>query len=267
MISAIDFAKGYLIPGSTGFLLFGLALGTILLYGGRSARWGRRWLTGLLAIYVMLSLPAVARVLHRGVVVPPAVATAADAPGVAAIVVLGNGAVTFGPPGREIDLPGRNTAHNVLEAVRLHRLLPGTRIIPSGGIPVGGINRRPESDVMAEYLRRLGVPEQDILPESRSVNTGQQAAHVAALLGKGARCLLVTAPTHMARAMGAFRHAGLEVIPAPAAGPSGDDGVEWIDLLPDRSALRASERAIYERLGLMYYRVTGRLAPADADAP
>lgn len=264
MVSAIEFAKGYLIPGSTGFLLLGLGIGVVLLYPQRTARWGRRCLTTLFLLYATLSVPAVAMLIERGRLTRSTITTAADAPNVSAIVVLGNGAVTFGEPGLELDLPGRNTVHNVLEAARLHRLLGGTRIVVSGGIPTGGVNRRPESDIMADYLARLGVPADAIVRERESVNTWDQAQRVSTMLGANARCVLVTSPTHMARAAAAFRARNVDVIPAPSGATAGvDDGVDWPDLLPDRWALRASERAIYERLGSMYYLMAGSLQRHD----
>ena len=107
-----------------------------------------------------------------------------------------------------------NTALNVSEAARLYRLLGPRHVIASGGMPPGGAGKRPESEVMREYLVRLGVAAEDIALESASINTTEQAEQVAALLPRGARVLLVTAPAHMPRAAALFRSRGLDVVPA-----------------------------------------------------
>lgn len=259
----LSFAKDFLVPGSMGFMLFGLAAGVALLYVQATNRWGRRWLTALLALYLVLAMPWVSGLLQRGTPSQePPIARADQAQGVRTIVVLGNGVVTFGPPGRAIDLPARNTTYNVLEAVRLYRLLPGARIIASGGMPPDGASRRPEGEVITEHLLRLGVPADDILLERTAVNTHQQAVNVARMLPRGARCLLVTVPSHMPRSLLVFRSQGLDPVPAPStwgARAVEPDGFAWTDLVPARWALRTSETAIYEWLGVVYYTAQGRI--------
>ena len=71
----VTIVKTYLMPGTTWFLVIGVALGLVLLYGSRSAAWGRRWLVALVLLYVTMSVPAVAlwgqRQVARSVVVTP----------------------------------------------------------------------------------------------------------------------------------------------------------------------------------------------------
>lgn len=259
----LEFVKGYLVPGSPGFLLLGLAVGLAMLYSRRTARLGRRWLTVLVVLYVVLSLPLVSVLIQRGTLrTEPPITRAEEVSGIRTIVVLGNGVITFGPPGRELHIPGRNTTHNVLEAVRLYRLIGGGRIVASGGVPPGGGNRRAEAEVMREYLVKLGVPPQDILLEPDSTNTHEQAVNVARLLPPRERCLLVTVPPHMNRSMAVFERQGLLPVAAPSAWTGqveGEGGYGFRHLVPDRFTLRATEAAIYERLGTVYYWVRGRL--------
>jgi hypothetical protein len=60
-----EFLKAYLIPGSESFLLLGLAAGALSLHLSESAaRWGRRWLTLLTALYLALSSPLAARAME-----------------------------------------------------------------------------------------------------------------------------------------------------------------------------------------------------------
>ncbi len=158
MTVLLSLVKNFLIPGSTWFLVTGVGLALVLLWHQRTFRWGRRWLAALFLLYVALSLPLVSDWLDRTLAGTRPIADANEARGATTMVLLGNGAFTVGKVGSDIDLPSLNTALNVSEAVRLYRLLGGQRIIASGGIPRGSVARRPESEVMRDYLTRLGIP-------------------------------------------------------------------------------------------------------------
>ena len=260
MGAIVSLVKGYLVPGSPWFLIVAVAAALPLLSRPRAAAWGRRWLTALVVLYVALSLPLVAGWLHRTLAGTGPILDAREAREAATIVLLGNGAVTVGPADTAIHLPRVNTALNVSEAARLYRLLGRRRIVASGGMPSAGASARPESEIMREYLVRLGVAADDIALESTSTTTTEQARQVAALLPKGARVLLVTAPAHMPRAAALFRHRGFDVVPA-VSGALPDMPSTWMeDLVPNRFALRASEAAVYEVLAFAFYLLRGDIA-------
>jgi uncharacterized SAM-binding protein YcdF (DUF218 family) len=261
MAALVSLAKTLLIPGSTSFLIVGVGLALLLLTSPRTAAWGRRWLALLFALYVALSLPLVATLLHRGLSGVSPLTDAQQARGAATIVLLGNGAVSVGSAATALHLPSLNTALNVSETARLYRLLGRRRIIASGGIPRTGANTRPESEVMRDYLARLGVAGEDIALESASTNTTEQAERVAALLPRGARVVLVTAPAHMPRASALFTARGLDVV-AAVSGAIPSTERTWLEqLVPNRFALRASEVALYEGLAFGFYRLRGEIRP------
>ncbi len=158
MTVLLSLAKNFLIPGSTWFLVTGIGLALVLLARERTFRWGRRWLAALFLLYVALSMPLVSDWLNRGLSGTRPITDAREARGATTIVLLGNGVTTVGTVGTDIDLPNLETALNVSEAARLYRLLGGGRIIASGGIPRPGVARRPESEVMRDYLTRLEHP-------------------------------------------------------------------------------------------------------------
>ena len=214
MVVLVSLVKNYLIPGSPWFLIAGVGVALILLTGERTRAWGRRWLAVLFVLYVALSMPLVSGWLHRSLAGVGPITDASQARDASTIVLLGNGVVTVGPAATAIHLPGVSTALNVSEAARLYRLLGRRHIVASGGMPPSGAGKRPESEVMRDYLARLGVAGQDVALESASTNTTEQAANVAALLPKGARVLLVTSPAHMPRAVALFRSQGVDVVPA-----------------------------------------------------
>ena len=260
MAAFVSLAKSYLVPGSPWFLIAGVGVALLLLSSQRTLGWGRRWLAVLFALYVALSMPLVSGWLHRSLAGVGPITDVSQARDASTIVLLGNGVVTVGPAATAIHLPGVGTALNVSEAARLYRLLGRRHIVASGGMPPGGAGKRPESEVMRDYLARLGVAGEDIELESASTNTTQQADRVTALLPRGARVLLVTVPAHMPRAAALFRSRGLDVVPA-VSGSIPDGERTWAEgLVPDRYALRASEIAVYEFMAYAFYRLRGDIA-------
>jgi uncharacterized SAM-binding protein YcdF (DUF218 family) len=261
MAVMVSLAKGYLIPGSTLFLVVGVGLALLLLSSERTLAWGRRWLAALFILYVALSVPSVSGFLHRALAGVGPILDARDARDASTIVLLGNGVVSLGTAATAIHLPGLQTALNVSETARLYRLLGRRRIIASGGIPPGGSGKRAESEVMRDYLTRLGVPAEDVALESASTTTTEQAERVAAMLPKGARVLLVTTPAHMPRAAALFRHRGLDIV-AAVSDSIRDTPSPWTeDVVPNRYALRSSETALYEFLAYGFYRLRGDISP------
>ena len=110
---------------------------------------------------------------------------------------------------------------------------------------------------MAAVARMLGVNPEDIVLESRSRDTGQQAQFVRAIIHDD-RCVLATSAVHMPRSMLLFEQQGLRPIPAPT------EFGDWmrIENGPDQFFPRAVElskveAAFHEYLGLLWARVTG----------
>ena len=119
-----------------------------------------------------------------------------------AIVVLG------GPLG-----PGDRLTPALVERARagaaLFRAGGAPRVVASGGITRGAA--RAEADVLAEALRREGVPEAALVVERESRTTAENARFTAALLGRSAVGVwLVTQPFHGRRARRLFRRAGFD---------------------------------------------------------
>ena len=60
----VEIIKDMFIPGSVTFLLLGLIVGMIMLYMNSTwAKWGRRWLTLLTLVYLLLSIPLISNAL------------------------------------------------------------------------------------------------------------------------------------------------------------------------------------------------------------
>jgi uncharacterized SAM-binding protein YcdF (DUF218 family) len=92
--------------------------------------------------------------------------------------------------------------------------------------------------------------------EDQSLDTWQNAARTAALLRPQgvSRVYLVTHAWHMRRAMVAFRHAGLDVIPAPVQ-IDALPGFALSALMPSARAWEQSYYAMHELIGWAWYAI------------
>jgi uncharacterized SAM-binding protein YcdF (DUF218 family) len=262
-----DVVKAALVPGSLFFLLLGLALGVALLYGRRTEPWGRRWLLALLLVYVALATPAVSDLLQRerGQSFHP-LGSPADAKGAVAVVVLGNGALTYTDGLSQVPAITRRTAFNVMEGARLYRLLGKPRLILSGGIVNTEIQKQSEAELMAETMERLGIPRRAMELEASSHNTYEQSVRVAALVPRGSTVVVVTTPIHMSRTLELFSARGLKPVPSPCRidyGPEPSSSA-LARVVPNAASLRASELALYEYLAVANGWARGWLSRADA---
>jgi len=145
-------------------------------------------------------------------------------------------------------------------AILAHRY-PNARIVVSGGT-YGRPEEESEATIAKRFLTDLGVEESRIVTEWRSLSTAENAAFTRELImpRPGERWVLVTSASHMPRAVGTFRHAGFPVIPYPVgyttAGLSDD---YWGIRLEVSTNLVRVDVAVHEWLGLIAYRLTGRI--------
>lgn len=167
-----------------------------------------------------------------------------------AIVVLSGGSrydtVEYGG-----DTVGRFTLERVRYGAWLARKL-GKPLLVAGGAPDGG---RPEGQLMRETLEReFGVKVRWV--EDRSENTWENAHFSAALLKKEgiSRIYLVSHAWHLPRALPAFEHEGLRVVPA-GTGYSRGHGPRPLDFVPSAKGLYDSYLAMHEGIGLVWYRI------------
>ncbi len=256
-----ELTKALFIPGSVPFLLLGVTIGVILLLMDETRRTrGRGLLAALAVLYWVLSLPATASLLERLMAdgYRPLEA-ASEAEGASTVVVLGGGSVTLRSAADSLDVVSEATAYRVLEAERLYELLGQPTLILSGGPPSTLAESSPESEAMQDVLVDQGVAPEDILLDTDSGNTHEQAIFVAGLLAEqpAETFVLVTSPIHMRRALGAFADEGLSPVPSPAVeGPRPEDAARF---LPSESGLRRSQAVIREAIALVYYLARGWL--------
>lgn len=157
-------------------------------------------------------------------------------------------------------------AVRLLEGLRIQRRWPQSQLILSGGAAFGST---PNSAMMYRLAQALGMGR-DSLPIVRFEsprNTREEALRVAQFLrDKGesaanANLVLVTEASHMPRAMALFKGVGLDPIAAPTRHRVREHepghGLHPGDVRPSANALRMSERAIHEYVGLLWAYLRG----------
>ena len=172
------------------------------------------------------------------------------------IAVLGGGSLAAPnlPPTEQLC---EASAARLIEAVRIHRLLPGSRLILSGGTV---FNEGGDAQIMAKAAQFFDVKSRDIFIDSKSQDTEEQAVRIREVTGKD-RFILVTSAAHMPRAVALFKKAGLDPIPAPAHFLSLRqlDRGNPLAYYPSAEGLRKMETAIHEYLGILWATIQGKI--------
>lgn len=169
------------------------------------------------------------------------------------IVVLGGGH-TSDPNLPVTSQIATESLYRVLEGVRLYKAGLGRKLILSGG---GGFDPVPESQSMSRIALIMGVNPQDIILESTSLDTEEEARLIKPMVGRE-KFFLVTSAFHLPRAMAMFQKQGL----APEAAPVGHlvlQAPQWSpdDFFPGSEGLHRLEVALREYLGLAWARLRG----------
>lgn len=165
-----------------------------------------------------------------------------------AVIVLGGG----WQPDRPWSITGRlseSSGLRLMEGLRLWHQRPNLLLVVSGG---GEDPAMTMAHGYAEAAEALGVPTERIVMLVSPKDTADEAKAVQALLGVGAKVLVVTSASHMPRAMRHFEAAGLAPVAAPTHYLANrTEGLGLAYWLPSARELRKTERAIYESLGLL----------------
>ena len=133
----------------------------------------------------------------------------------------------------------------------MYKQIPHVKLLISGS--------ELETRLMRQFVLTMGVPEEDVIVESESRDTKDQALFVEKIVGKEA-LVLVTEASHMPRSMALFHKQGLFPIAAPVGhliSPGGKAGL-W-GFIPNSGSLQIAERAFYEYLGLAWGVLRGQI--------
>jgi uncharacterized SAM-binding protein YcdF (DUF218 family) len=224
-----------------------LCAGMLLLLFSRRQKTGKTLMLLGIASLVLFSYPPFADVFLRSLEskYSPLVDVAPFSD-VAWVVVLGGGhhSDTTLPVTSQLS---ESSIIRLAEGIRIHRLLPESRLLLSGGAVFDPVSN---AKVMAKAAGIMGIESDAITLEERSRDTKDQARFIHEIVGDN-RFILVTSASHMPRSMALFRKRGMDPIPAPAD--------YWVKkrqtifpgfFVPNAGSLRKTERAFYEYLGL-----------------
>ncbi len=174
-------------------------------------------------------------------------------------VVLGGGVYDNSPDLNKTGSPSGDTLARIVYAYRLYRFQALPIIVSSGK---GFACKKSEAPIMERYLMQMGVPERDIIMDSTSRNTYENANAVKQICEKLSceKIILITSAYHMQRAMYAFKHVGLKnVIPAPTDYKTNRSCYNFMSYMPNMGAFINTDRALHEYIGLLYYRLLIRI--------
>lgn len=149
----------------------------------------------------------------------------------------------------------------LLQAVDLYYDNKISKILITGGSGKLLDQKNREAIFLRDYMLKIGFPQRDLLIESESKNTRENAVNTGVLLAGGdysGRLLLISSAWHLPRAKACFEKVGLSVDLYPTnrvAGPRRFD-VEHI-LVPNAEALVGWNMFLHEIVGFMVYKLKG----------
>jgi len=177
-----------------------------------------------------------------------------DMPHVKWIVVLGGGHTSDPQIPITSQLSDASTVR-LIEGIRLHNMLPESKLILSGG----GSDPVPNAKVMADVALSVGVDKEDLILESVSKDTKDEARLIQRIVGKD-RFILVTSASHMPRSMALFKKCGMHPVPAPTDYfVKKRQGVSPGMFFPSAGDLYKTERAVHEYLGMVWAKMRGQI--------
>jgi uncharacterized SAM-binding protein YcdF (DUF218 family) len=142
----------------------------------------------------------------------------------------------------------------LVEGIRLHREIPKSKLILSGGRVFDPVS---EANVMAEVAMGIGVKKENLVLEEVSKDTEDQARSIYRMV-KHERFILVTSASHMPRSITFFKKLGMHPIPAPTEYQVKEgEGTAPKRFYPTADGLMKAERAFYEYLGLVWTKMKG----------
>ena len=153
------------------------------------------------------------------------------------------------------DLLILESQRRVLRSVVVWKSFPKARLVFSGASGGEGRSNAHHAELMRDLAKAGGVPEEQIVMETQSINTRMHPIEALRLPGVSATTPIgvVTSAWHMRRAYHEFcryfQHVALFPVPV-AARP-----VQWQDFAPDAHALDNNTTLLREWAGLLWYTI------------
>ncbi len=150
----------------------------------------------------------------------------------------------------------------IITAATLAHRYPNARLVYTGGSANLWSNDAKEADYATALFQGLGIPKARLTMERQSRNTKENAEFTKEVVKPkpGERWLLVTSAYHMPRSIGLFRAAGFAVEAYPVDWKIGTKEDLFKYYVVGNDGLQLVDTATREWLGLIAYRLGGRIA-------
>lgn len=172
-------------------------------------------------------------------------------------IVLGGGADVERRPKDRLFL--QNSGERITHAVHLYKAGKIKKILYTGGKPEIFENPEVDNDAIVNFYIDCGIPSEDIIIESKSRNTHENAIFTADLVDKSKQHILITSAFHMRRAAACFEKEGINVVPFSCDfnSPKDDDRFSVSELIPSVDAMGKWEILLKEWAGMIAYKMAG----------
>ena len=161
-------------------------------------------------------------------------------------------------------LSARRGADRIWQAIELYQKNKIKKIIITGDTGYVLKKGLHEASQLKEDLVAMGIPSEDILIETTSRNTHENAYYTKLLieqLGLSKKSnVLITSSTHMRRAKACFEKEGLVCLPYTTDHYNIDaDGISVMEFIPSHNAFIMWDKLIKEWVGYTMYSIMGYL--------
>jgi uncharacterized SAM-binding protein YcdF (DUF218 family) len=249
-----------------GIMVIFMVLGIILSLTRRYFRPGRRLLfcSGLLFLIYLFSPLSLFLTWNLERYFEPLLAPE-ESPKVSRIVILAG----YAEEHSEFPITSNASAQtisSITEGNRLYRLIPGAKLITSGGVARTG--DKSVAALMADFLQQMGVPTRDLIVEGNSRNTYENILMVKEFVGEDP-FILVAAACDLRRAVAVAQKLQMNPIPAPSGiwtlqNHPKDAGIfdQFIGFFksgPSLNNLFRLQWAYHEYLGYIWYKLLDRV--------
>lgn len=234
-----------------------IVLLVVAYYLATTRKWKKRWTYLGWCVAIIFSNPWLYnQVMLAWHVQPTAIK---NLPNTEAVILLG------GMSGYDSDKKGYflGNSDRFIQTVQLYHTKKANKILIAGGTSDMSGKNPPESWFLDTAFQQSGIPQKDIIIETSSRNTEENIQNIQKItdsLQLNSPFLLVTSSWHMPRALALCKKNQLEVIPVPCdykVFPNKQ--TEWRDFIPDISLLIEWRTILKEWLGMLVYKITGRI--------
>ncbi len=148
----------------------------------------------------------------------------------------------------------------LMQALDLYKRGKIEKILISGGSGAVIYKEKKEADILKNYLIKIGISKDDIIIESKSKNTHENALFTSKILAannESVKYLLISSSLHILRAQKCFEKEGTPVDIFPTNYKIKQFNTVGFYVIPSAEALSNWNMFIHEIIGLITYKISG----------